>query len=117
MKVSVPQCLVLCCVRVLLPVDTKGCVLTGLPLSLVSLRSLCALWPCVPWLMPDSSWEEVVVAGSQEEAVATEEEDMVVVLARAGPAAEDMVVATEEDMGVATEEDMGVATEADRSSR
>lgn len=67
--------------------------------------------------MPDSSWEEVVVAGSPaEEAdtavvagspaeVGATEADMVVVLARAGPAEEDTVVDTEEDMGVDTEAD------------
>lgn len=68
--------------------------------------------------MAGSPAEEVdtaVVAGSPEEAGATEA-DMVVVLARAGPAEADTVVATEEDMVVVvTEEDMGVATEADRS--
>lgn len=63
---------------------------------------------------PAEEADMAVVAGSQEEAVAMGE-DMVVVLARAGPAAEDMGVATEEDMGVATEEDMVVATEVDRS--
>lgn len=54
--------------------------------------------------MPDSSWEEVVVAGSPAEVGATEA-DMAVVLARAGPAEEDTVVDTEEDMGVAMEAD------------